>query len=53
MPTGQKQQLLDGTTVENKGRLILTSFRISLIFVINQLKIGYTLLLMFLFITVT
>ena len=23
MPTGQKQQLLDGTTVENKGKLIL------------------------------
>ena len=24
MPTGQEQQLLDGTTVENKGKLILT-----------------------------
>ena len=23
-PTGQKQQLLDGRTVENKGKLILT-----------------------------
>ena len=24
MPTGQKQQLLDGRTVENKGKLLLT-----------------------------
>ena len=24
MPTGQKQQLFDGKTVENKGKLILT-----------------------------
>ena len=23
-PTGQKQQLLDGTTAQNKGKLILT-----------------------------
>ena len=26
-PTGQKQQLLDGRTVENKGKLILMEIR--------------------------
>ena len=25
MPTGQEQQLFDGRTVENKGKLIITS----------------------------